>query len=84
MLDLKSYPPTKESLQRLLCSGWALSPMTFERNSGRGAWQVCAFNGENRLKVEGATPAEALHLAVEAAAACGMLKGWPRPSTGTG
>jgi hypothetical protein len=31
-------------------------------------WQLNALNGENKLRVEGATPAEAWHRAVEAAA----------------
>jgi hypothetical protein len=36
-------------------------------------WQVDGPNGENRLRVEGATPAEAWARAVEAAVAAGML-----------
>jgi hypothetical protein len=49
-------------------------------SSGRYIHQVDGSNGENELRVEGATPAEAWHRAVEAAAACGMLEGWPRPA----
>jgi hypothetical protein len=52
----------------------------FTGSSGRTIYQVDGSNGENRLKVDGATPAEAWHRAVEAAAACGMLSDWPRPS----
>jgi hypothetical protein len=49
-------------------------------NSGRTVWQVDGSNGENRLRVEGSTSAEAWHRAVLAAAACGMLTDWPRPT----
>jgi hypothetical protein len=42
-------------------------------SSGRTGWRVDGSNGENRLRVEGATPAEAWWCAVEAAAAVEML-----------
>jgi len=41
--------------------------------------QVDGSNGENKLRVESSTPAEAWFRAVEAAAAVGMLADWPRP-----
>ena len=48
-------------------------------SSGRTVNQVDGSNGENRIRVEGSTPAEAWHRAVLAAVACGMLADWPRP-----
>jgi hypothetical protein len=45
---------------------------------------VDGSNGGNKLRVEGSTQAEAWHRAIEAAAACGILDGWPRPARGTG
>ena len=35
------------------------------------------------MAVKGVTPAEAWHRADEAAAACGMLADWPRPTNQT-
>jgi hypothetical protein len=45
----------------------------FSGPAGRYVHQVDGSNGDNRIRVEGATPAESWHRAVEAARACGML-----------
>jgi hypothetical protein len=82
MPDPSEYPPSEESYARLHRSGWSLGGTTFTGSSGRTVHQVDGRNGENKIRVEGATPAVAWHRAVEAAAACGMLEGWPRPSSG--
>jgi hypothetical protein len=74
-----AYPTAEESLHRLHRSGWSCGEAAFTGSSGRTVWQVDGSNGENRLRVEGATPAEAWWRAVEAAAAAGMLADWPRP-----
>jgi hypothetical protein len=81
MTERAEFPPTEESIVRLRHSGW---------NTGETAWhtaggivyQVDGSNGENRIRVEGATPREAWHRAVEAAAAVGILDGWPMPTSG--
>jgi hypothetical protein len=76
-----TFPPREESLHRLHRSGWSCGEAVFTGSSRRTVWQVDGSNGENRLRVEGATPAEAWHRVVEAAAAVGMLRG-PRPMSG--
>jgi hypothetical protein len=75
-----TFPPAEESLRRLHRSGWSCGEAAFTGSSGRSVWQVDGSNGENRLKVQGATPAEAWYRAVEAAAAVGMLADWRRPA----
>ncbi len=52
----------------------------FAGASGRTVSQVDGSNGENKIRVEGSTPAEAWFRAVEAAAECGMLRDRPRSS----
>jgi hypothetical protein len=42
---------------------------------------VNGSNGENKLRVEGTTPAEAWFRAVETADAVGMLADWPRTTS---
>jgi hypothetical protein len=76
-----AFQPAEESLAHLHRSGWSTGETTFTGSSGRTVWQVDGSNGENRLKVQGATAAEAWWRAVEAAAAVGMLRG-PRPMSG--
>jgi hypothetical protein len=68
-----AFPPAEECLQRLRRSGWSCGEAAFTGMSGRTVWQVDGSNGENRIRAEGATPAEAWWRAVEAAAAAGML-----------
>ena len=65
-------------------SGWSTVEAAFTGSSCQVIHQVYGSNGENRIRVEGTTPTEAWHRAVEAAAACGMLADWPRPSCGSG
>jgi hypothetical protein len=54
-----AFPPAEDSLQRLDGSGWSCGEAAFTGASGRTIWQVDGSNGENRIKVQGATPAEA-------------------------
>jgi hypothetical protein len=77
---MTDYPPPEDSLAHLHRSGWSMGEAGFTGSSGRTVHQVDGANGENRIRVEGATPAEAWRRAVEAAAACGMLADWPRPA----
>jgi hypothetical protein len=81
--SLENYHPAEDSLKRLHDSGWRTILDVLVGSSGNPIWVVNGSNGENHIRVVGDTMAEAWHLAVEAAAACGMLKGWPRPPTGS-
>jgi len=76
MDDQSDFPPAEDSLHR---SGWSTGEVVFTRSSSRTIWQAHGRQGENEIRVEGSTPAEAWYRAVEAAAACGMLQYWPRP-----
>jgi hypothetical protein len=75
------YPPAEESLERLQRSGWSVGVVIFVGPIGATVWRVDGANGENQIRVVGMTPAEACHGAVLAAAACGMLTDWPRPTS---
>ncbi len=55
---------------RLRRAGWNLG----EVGTAGGRWLVAGTNGENLLKVEGATPAEAWRRACQAAEGVGMLR----------
>jgi hypothetical protein len=79
-----AFPPTEESIARLRRSGWSTDEAAWTGSSGRIVYQVDGTNGENSLLVRASTQREAWHRAVEAAAACGMLADWPRPSNGAG
>jgi hypothetical protein len=76
------YPPAEESLERLRRSGWSTCLVVFVGPGGATIWRVDGSNGENQIRVVGTTLAEACHAAVLAAAACGMLADWPRPTSG--
>ena len=73
-------PSPDESIDRLQYSGWLLGVRVFTDSKGLTVWQIDGSLGENRIQAEGATRAEAWHKAALAAAACGMLANWPRPS----
>jgi hypothetical protein len=65
-------------------SGWTIGDTAF-RGGGNLVWLVTGSNGENRIRAEGATRAEAWHRAVEQAVAVGMLRrspGTTRPDPG--
>jgi hypothetical protein len=82
MPDLDAFPPAEESLDRLHRSGWSCGETGFTYPDGRYVHQVDALKGDQRIRAEGATPAEAWHRAVEAAAELGMLRGFLGPRTG--
>lgn len=72
---------------RWICGGRkivVLGEAAFTSANGRTVYQVDGSNAEDRIRVEDATPAEVWHRAVEAAASCGMLADWPRPSGRSG
>jgi hypothetical protein len=74
-----TFPPAEELLERVHTTGSSTGEAAFTSSSGRTIWQVGGWTGENRLRVEGATLAEAWSRAVEAAAGVGMLAHWPKP-----
>jgi hypothetical protein len=78
------HPPGQDYFHRLDHSGWSCGEAGFTGRSGRTVWQVDGSNGDNKLRVEGATPAEAWHPAIETAAACGMLRERPKTRTRSG
>jgi hypothetical protein len=84
MHDRDDFPPAEDSIAHLHRSGWSTGEAAFTGSSGRVVYQVDGSNGENRILVRAATQREAWHRAVEAAAAIGMLDGWPRPTPGAG
>ena len=65
MLDT-AYPPPEESLALLRRSGSSVNGCGFTLASGAYVHQVDGRNGENRIRVEGDTAAEAWHRAVRA------------------
>jgi hypothetical protein len=79
-----AIPPAEESLKRLHRSGWSCGEAGFTHPDGRYVHQVDALKGDQPIRAEGATPAEAWWRAVEAAAAVGMLAGSPRSEPGGG
>jgi hypothetical protein len=80
--DAQAFPVAHDSIVRLRRSGWCLSVAVVTGTDGRLTCAVTGRLGENRIEAVGATPPEAWCKAALAAAACGMLKGWPRPATG--
>jgi hypothetical protein len=80
--DAQAFPVAYDSIIRLHRSGWRLRVNLIMESDGRTVWEVSGRLGENRIDAKGATPSEAWDKATLAAAACGMLKGWPRPATG--
>ena len=80
MRNRRSLPSFEESCKRLRRSGWRLSHHGHPLIDGGLEYVVNGRNGENQIHATGATLFEAWHRAVEQAAACGMLAGWPRPT----
>jgi hypothetical protein len=49
-----------ECLDRLHCAGWTIGDTAFRSPDGRLVWLVSGRNGENQIRAEGATAAEAI------------------------
>jgi hypothetical protein len=64
-----AYPSVDESLERLRKAGWSVGETAFGR-----LWVVDGLNGENAIRAEGATQAEAWHRACDQAQAVGQLR----------
>ena len=84
MRNRRSLPSFEESYERLSVSEWRLSHRGLPLIGGGLEYVVYGRNGENQIHATGATLFEAWHRAVEQAAACGMLAGWPRPALNVG
>lgn len=63
-----SYPTSEGSYTRLHRAGWSVGEAGFGSR-----WVVLGYNGENVIRAEGTTQAEAWHLACQQAQALGML-----------
>jgi hypothetical protein len=59
------YLPAEESLERHRSSGWSCGEAKFTNPDGRYIHQADGTNGENKIRVDGVTPAEAWYRAVE-------------------
>ena len=79
MPDRNAHTSADDSLERLCRSGWKISLMASTDCSGETIWEIAGHQGENLFKVDGVSRREVWDNAVLAAAACGMLRGWPRP-----
>ena len=75
-----NFPSKRQSLTRLRHAGWAARQLAVIRSSGDKVYHVITAIGEHQIHAEGSTDREAWHHAVEAAAADGMLAGWPSGS----
>lgn len=75
-MTLPAYPSVDESFARLHRAGWSIG-----ETGGAGVWLVSGSNGENQIRAEGRTQAEAWYRATLQAEAVGMLAG-PKGSTG--
>ena len=67
-----SEPRWEECYDRLHGAGWSIGDAAFVGPAGR-VWVVSGHNGENLIRAEGATAAEAWGRAAEQARAVGML-----------
>jgi hypothetical protein len=65
--------PVAEAIRRLNRAGWSVGDAAYQDGAGGRAWIVSGSNGENLIRAEGATAAEAWARAVEQARWLGML-----------
>ncbi|SIN69983.1 hypothetical protein SAMN05444166_0224 [Singulisphaera sp. GP187] len=62
-----------EAIIALKRAGWSIGDAAFVGESGERVWVVSGYNGENLIRADGATQAEAWHRAIEQARVLGML-----------
>lgn len=66
--------PTDDAVDQLHRAGWNIGSAAFTDRAGEGlAWIVSGSNGENRIRAEGATAAEAWAAALQQAGSLGMV-----------
>jgi hypothetical protein len=68
-----TYPNPDESFARLQRAGWSVGDVRLLTAEG-AVWWVTGSNGENAIRAEGRTQAEAWARACEQAKALGMLR----------
>jgi hypothetical protein len=68
---MAAYLKVDDCRDRLHRAGWSVGEV-----AGAARWLINGANGENALRAEGKTQAEAWHRACEQAAAVGMLAKW--------
>jgi hypothetical protein len=56
---MSDFPPTEDSISRLHSSGWSKGETAWHAIGDGILYQVDGSNGENRIRVEGATSREA-------------------------
>ena len=61
MPDPQAFPAAEESYRHLHGAGWTLDEAGFTGASGQYIRQVDGCNGVHRIRLDGATPAEAWH-----------------------
>jgi hypothetical protein len=69
---MSAYPSPDECFARLRRAGWSVGEASFLGPGGE-VWRVSGRNGENLLRAEGATQAQAWWRAIQQAEAVGML-----------
>jgi hypothetical protein len=67
-----------------LHGGWSVGDAAFVIEAGTLVWLVSGTNGENVIRAEGPTQAEAWRKACDQARAVGMLAGWRVSEAGAG
>jgi hypothetical protein len=73
-----------DCLAQLLASGWSVGDTAFTTETRELVWLVWGTNGENVIRAEGPTQAEAWRMACDQARAVGMLAGWRVSEAGVG
>jgi hypothetical protein len=73
-----------EPLEQLHRAGWSVGVAGLATEAGRIVWVVSGRNGENLIRAEGATEAEAWRGAVEQDRSVGMAGGWRIDKPGVG
>jgi len=72
------YSEPDAIVRRLHRAGWSIGDVVVRDAEGRTGWLVSGHNGENAIRAEGPTQAEAWRDALDQARTLGMLGG-PRP-----
>lgn len=76
---MDDHDEVAEAVVALKRAGWSIGDAALAGLDGRRTWIVSGSNGENLIRAEGATEAEAWRQALEQARAVGMLDrppGW--------
>jgi hypothetical protein len=68
----EDYDPIADALRQLHRSGWSIGDVAAGDGAGGTLWLVSGSNGENQIRAEGKTRAEAWVRAVEQARGLGM------------